>query len=292
MDSVYGVQLLDDLHAYFPDILYEPERFDSVQDLLGYIQEQAQEHFNLYNRGRRLHTAARTSPAVQTTIPAPAPIPTSVPVPASVPASAPVPAPAPAPASTNASSTPTNTDTPATPLITPAAPPRMQRTPLYTSFYQDSMFSNSRGPISSFLFDFGTEREDPSTQLLSSLLGLAFTGGGAGAGAGVGGSRLAGNFMDPVVVRPTREQINAATEVIVLAEALEGSCAICQDRMEAQNPTRKINACGHSFHTECIDTWFERSVSCPVCRHDIRDPTPQAPAPTSPQSETNDDTID
>jgi hypothetical protein len=276
MDSVYGVQLLDDLHAYFPDILYEPERFDSVQDLLGYIQEQAQEHFNLYNRGRRLHTAARASPAAPTPVPVvqtniPAPIPASIPT--SVPASAPAPAPA---IATTA------------PIQPPAAPPRMQRTPLYTSFYQDTVFSNPRTPISSFLFDFGTEREDPSTQLLSSLLGLAFTGGGAGAG-----SRMAGNFMDPVVVRPTREQIDAATEVVVLSEALEGSCAICQDRMEAQNPTRKINVCGHSFHTECIDTWFERSVSCPVCRHDIRDLTPaSASAPPSTQSQTNDDDID
>jgi hypothetical protein len=113
------------------------------------------------------------------------------------------------------------------------------------------------------------EREDPGTQLLSNILGLAFMGNGNG-----NGSRgLAANFMDPVVVRPTQDQIAAATDVIVLEEPLETNCAICQDRMEAQNPTRKIRACGHSFHTECIDTWFERSVSCPVCRHDIRDGT-------------------
>jgi len=37
---------------------------------------------------------------------------------------------------------------------------------------------------------------------------------------------------------------------------------------------RRLNACQHEFHTVCVDNWFLRSsVICPVCRHDIRDPT-------------------
>lgn len=163
----------------------------------------------------------------------------------------------------------------------------MQQTPLFTSFYQETSPFQFRplgmggagagagagaGVGASLLFDFGADRDDGSTHLLSSLLNLALIGGGT--------TNLASNFMDPVVVRPTREQINAATSVVVLSEALEANCAICQDRMEAQNPTRKINVCGHSFHKECIDTWFERSVSCPVCRHDVRqlEATPAAGA--------------
>jgi hypothetical protein len=51
--KVYGVGLLDDIHNYFPLILYEPERFISVQDILGYIRQNTRSRFNLYEAGRR-----------------------------------------------------------------------------------------------------------------------------------------------------------------------------------------------------------------------------------------------
>jgi len=35
--QVYGIQLFDDLHNYLPDILYRPERFGNVRDLLDYM---------------------------------------------------------------------------------------------------------------------------------------------------------------------------------------------------------------------------------------------------------------
>jgi hypothetical protein len=253
MESVYGVQLLDDLHGYFPDILYEPERFESVQDLLGYIQAQAQEHFNLYTRGQRMHAANRSSPAVASV----APPPRTTPTPASTHAAASVAA---------GGSGGAAAAEPAV-RLSPAAP-SMQRTPLFTSFYQES---TAAPYMSSLMFDFGTDRGD--SQILTSLLGLALGGGGVR-------NNLPRNFMDPVVVRPTREQIDAGTDHVVLEQTLEENCAICQDRMEARNPTRKIRACGHSFHTECIDTWFERSVSCPVCRHDIRETSAETGATT------------
>jgi E3 ubiquitin-protein ligase ATL6/9/15/31/42/55 len=33
---------------------------------------------------------------------------------------------------------------------------------------------------------------------------------------------------------------------------------------------RILNYCTHSFHNTCIDTWFATHVTCPTCRHDIR----------------------
>jgi hypothetical protein len=36
---------------------------------------------------------------------------------------------------------------------------------------------------------------------------------------------------------------------------------------------RILNSCQHVYHRGCIDTWFERSVFCPSCRHDVRDST-------------------
>jgi hypothetical protein len=41
--------------------------------------------------------------------------------------------------------------------------------------------------------------------------------------------------------------------------------------MSAGHSVRRLNRCGHTFHTTCIDTWFQRNVHCPVCRHDIRE---------------------
>jgi len=34
---------------------------------------------------------------------------------------------------------------------------------------------------------------------------------------------------------------------------------------------RKINGCGHLFHINCIDTWLEENITCPVCRTDLRE---------------------
>ena len=49
----YDIQLLDDLHNYFPDILYAPQRFTSVGDLLAYIREQVHDRFDLFSAGQR-----------------------------------------------------------------------------------------------------------------------------------------------------------------------------------------------------------------------------------------------
>ena len=34
-------------------------------------------------------------------------------------------------------------------------------------------------------------------------------------------------------------------------------------------------ACGHVYHKECIDRWFERDVTCPTCRRVVRRPKVQ-----------------
>lgn len=57
-ETVYGVHLLDDLHNFFPAILYHPSRFITVTDLLTYVQVQMNSQFNLYNRGARQYMQA------------------------------------------------------------------------------------------------------------------------------------------------------------------------------------------------------------------------------------------
>lgn len=78
------------------------------------------------------------------------------------------------------------------------------------------------------------------------------------------------NAMEPVVVRPTAEQIEAGS-ALEIVDAEEEMCAICQDQMPAGSHARCLTACDHRFHMGCIDTWLARNVHCPVCRHDIRE---------------------
>ncbi len=75
-----------------------------------------------------------------------------------------------------------------------------------------------------------------------------------------------GNFFDPVTVRPTRGQIDAAVDRHIGVQ--DTNCAICQ---EVVTCATRIRACGHCFHDQCISQWFTMNTRCPVCRHDVRD---------------------
>lgn len=79
------------------------------------------------------------------------------------------------------------------------------------------------------------------------------------------------NFNEPVLIIPTTQQIETGTTVTRTLMNIESPCAVCQDSMVSGNSVRRLNRCNHIFHTACIDTWFQRNVHCPVCRHDIRE---------------------
>lgn len=82
-----------------------------------------------------------------------------------------------------------------------------------------------------------------------------------------------GNFnpLEPVLVHPTAEQIRVGSTVILSLRTQNDNCAICQDPIEEGQQMRMLHYCTHAFHQTCIDTWFQRHVTCPTCRHDIRD---------------------
>lgn len=90
-----------------------------------------------------------------------------------------------------------------------------------------------------------------------------------GAGAGIF------DFMNPVPVRPTQQQLDAGSELVDGGAAdAEAICAICQEALRIPEGTtnRRLRHCRHTFHRACIDTWFTSHVQCPECRHDIREP--------------------
>ena len=73
-------------------------------------------------------------------------------------------------------------------------------------------------------------------------------------------------FFDPIPVLPSAEDIESSIRRI---ERADGSvCAICQDAVVSGGS--ELVHCSHHFHDSCIRQWFETSVRCPVCRHDIR----------------------
>ena len=225
----YEVGLLDDLHNFFPALLYDQSRFQTVQDVLGYIRFQTSERFNLYRRGMEAHFAVHP------------PVPRVAAGPPSVAA----------PHASGLSNLETlfrgvnrGGATAAVPIVH-AAP-----APTTVDIITETLMGDDQGVMN----------------LFGSLLGL----GGIGNRTVMAQPGGHPGFMEPVVVRPTREQIESGS-AIEIVDAENEVCAICQDELSAGTQARSLIACDHRFHVGCIDTWFERNVRCPVCRHDIRE---------------------
>jgi len=188
----YGIQLLDDIHNYFPAILYEPEGFRSVTELLQYIRRQTRNRFDLFSAGLAAHNARNGYDSRST-----------------------------------------------------------QVVPVRTTI-------RSREPVPLTTMIFSEPQEDVNAISMRILRELLLP------------STHAPALMQPVVVRPTEQQISTSTTLETVVDEGE-MCAICQDSIATGTQVRTLNACDHSFHTGCIDTWFTTNVRCPVCRHDIRD---------------------
>jgi len=106
------------------------------------------------------------------------------------------------------------------------------------------------------------------------------------------------HFLQNIVVRPTPEQIETSTHLVVYQSNMENintSCPITLNDFQEGDIIRQIRHCRHAFHEESIQNWFQRNVRCPVCRYDIRDytvstgerpstatePSPEEPLPTT-----------
>ena len=82
------------------------------------------------------------------------------------------------------------------------------------------------------------------------------------------------NLFQNVIVSPTAEQIENATEVFPYTEGLHlinHRCPITLEEFQENDNIRRIRYCGHCFNEESIQHWFRNNVRCPVCRLDIRD---------------------
>ena len=82
------------------------------------------------------------------------------------------------------------------------------------------------------------------------------------------------NLFQNVIVSPTNEQIENATEVFPYTEGLDlinHRCPITLEEFQENDNIRRIRHCGHCFNEGSIQHWFRNNVRCPVCRLDIRD---------------------
>lgn len=246
-ETLYGVHLLDDLHNFFPALLYDSSSFRSVQDVLGYIQRQSRARFDLFSYGLReyqsshspaqnLRFSSRTLSNLQSigqlshSNLAHGPVRVEI----------------------NLDQTEDNDADTESEDEAQAPSPSRGSSPLLTTTPETAIASLLLQMLSS-------SREIPSLTTRNILMPLL-------------GQR--NQFLEPVVVRPTVEQVEQNTTVGRVASDQDISCSICQDTLQPEQEGRKLNACGHWFHKTCIDTWFERAVHCPVCRHDIREPIP------------------
>ncbi|KAJ1278760.1 hypothetical protein BS78_04G103600 [Paspalum vaginatum] len=56
--------------------------------------------------------------------------------------------------------------------------------------------------------------------------------------------------------------------------AAEG-CAVCLGVVGEGEVVRRLPACQHVFHRECIDLWLRAHATCPVCRSGVLSPAPE-----------------
>ena len=47
-------------------------------------------------------------------------------------------------------------------------------------------------------------------------------------------------------------------------------CAICLEFLNTKEITRKLKICNHLYCSECIEIWFDKNHTCPICKIDVR----------------------
>ena len=48
----------------------------------------------------------------------------------------------------------------------------------------------------------------------------------------------------------------------------ESACPICLIEFQLQESIKRL-PCGHLLHSQCMNEWFRRTKTCPMCRHSV-----------------------
>lgn len=273
-EIIYGVQLLDDLHNYFPDLLYNNQRFTTVQSVLQYITSSTRRRFDLFSYGRTQYTNRTANIRADTYLDESKDDDTVTEddnEEEEEDSESDVPVLTPPVAVTPSTGTATTTVAPSASARGSSPTPRQRSNRTYASVLNSSQTQSLYSFLPTFdsmiyttmpslTNDEGVNQIESNINLLSAIAGFF-----------PNNNHLPRSFLDPVSVFPTSAQIQSATEIRTLDADMEDNCSICQDTMRNREAIRNITVCNHTFHRSCIDTWFMRNVRCPVCRHDIRE---------------------
>lgn len=248
----YTIPILNDLHELYPDILYNPSRFQTGEDIINYVVERGVHHpyEQEYAQYQALHAQHEEREEQAPAVPA-------------------------APAAPAIQALPAAPAIPASPVARAAPVARVEQ-PQEPASRQ--VVRNTR--LSARELNEDWEREmygavvwrpwhDPNyvaplsvpdtqtsamVRLLTSLVDDGIMSGQ--------------RYSNPL--RPTADQLRRSTTIRTLTENAEDLCHICHDGMLNGQSVRTIRHCNHMFHQLCIDTWFSTRPTCPACRHDVR----------------------
>ncbi|KAK3156479.1 hypothetical protein QOZ80_2AG0107810 [Eleusine coracana subsp. coracana] len=53
------------------------------------------------------------------------------------------------------------------------------------------------------------------------------------------------------------------------AGCVSALCAVCLEDVQRGEAVRRLPACGHLFHRDCVDMWLHSHATCPLCRSDL-----------------------
>ena len=81
--------------------------------------------------------------------------------------------------------------------------------------------------------------------------------------------RMRGGYCGRACKRRGRRRDSVKVVPTLKMKTPEVLCTICQEEIELNAKCRKMPACKHIFHVECIDTWIAIRKHCPNCRSDI-----------------------
>lgn len=76
----------------------------------------------------------------------------------------------------------------------------------------------------------------------------------------------------PVIEGLTSDEIKNNTNQYTKENSNSNSremCVICQDGYNEDPETSKIKACGHEFHTKCLNLGLSQKRTCPYCRAEV-----------------------
>lgn len=65
----------------------------------------------------------------------------------------------------------------------------------------------------------------------------------------------------------THRQLDVVT--YVADRVFPADCAVCMEKIRANERVTTSGKCMHSFHTNCIDEWIVRQATCPTCRSEL-----------------------